>query len=117
VDQKKCVNCNRCIKQCPNQAVYRDKKGRIRLSNHCSLCMRCVMNCPVDAFHFGWLNNWKVNRPYPYDELLQNPEVPRRYALREKKDFFRHLIRYYQEQDAFLKAEGISLEAYDEVRK
>jgi|LAHS01.1.fsa_nt_gb ferredoxin len=117
VDQKKCVNCNRCIKQCPNQAVYRDKKGRIRLSNHCSLCMRCVMNCPADAFHFGWLNNWKVVGPYPYDDLLFNPQVPCRYTLQKKKDYFRHFTRYFHEQDAFLEAEGISLEASDGVRK
>jgi hypothetical protein len=55
--------------------------------------------------------------PYPYDDLLFNPQVPCRYTLQKKKDYFRHFTRYFHEQDAFLKAEGISLEAYDEVRK
>src|SRR5574344_2850343 len=115
VDSNKCVNCNRCISHCPNQAVYRDQKGRIRVSKHCSLCMRCVMNCPTDAFHFGWLNNWKVVGSYPFDKLLQNPEVPSHYSLRKKRDYFRHFERYFAEQDALLEAAGIPLD--DSLKK
>jgi ferredoxin/flavodoxin len=110
VDSAKCINCGRCLKNCPNQAVYRDRKGRIRISNRCSLCMRCPMTCPVDAFHFGWLNRWKVVGPYPYDALLADTRLPSRYSLSGKKDYFRHFKRYFAEQDAFLKKEGISLE-------
>jgi ferredoxin len=107
--KKKCIHCNLCLKNCPNQAIYLNKKGRIKINNNCSLCMRCVMNCPVDAFHFGFLNNWKVVGGFNYPKLLADASIPNYHVYWGVKDYFRHFQKYFDEQDAFLKKYGLPL--------
>ena len=50
--QYQCQQCQDapCLKACPNDAIYRDKNGIIRLyDNKCDLSLDCVKACPYDA--------------------------------------------------------------------
>ena len=107
--KKKCIHCNLCLKNCPNQAVYLNKKGQIRINNKCSLCMRCVVNCPVDAFHFGFLNNWKVVGGFNYPKLLNDPTISNYHVYWGVKVYFRHFRKYFDAQDAYLAKYGVAV--------
>jgi len=50
--QMQCQECEEapCLKACPNQAIYRDSNGIVRLYNDkCDLSLDCVKACPYDA--------------------------------------------------------------------
>src|SRR5574344_791340 len=110
VNRKKCINCDRCIKNCPNQALYRNKKGKIKIhATACSLCMRCTMNCPKDAFRFGFLNAWKVNGTYDFKKILADPTIPSYYVYPHVKGYFKHFRKYFQAQDQLLRQYRIAI--------
>jgi len=45
-----CNQCGECIDVCPTEALYRDKKGIVRLRNKdCIGCMSCVGFCPTQS--------------------------------------------------------------------
>jgi len=45
-----CVQCGECIAVCPTDALYRDKKGIVRLRKKlCVGCLSCVGFCPYGA--------------------------------------------------------------------
>ena len=48
-----CNQCGECIEVCPTQALYRDKRGIVRLRKKlCVGCLACVGFCPYLAmFH------------------------------------------------------------------
>lgn len=73
-----CINCEKCIKNCPTQNIYRDKNGDIRFHHNCLMCMRCSMNCPKDAIHIGFLDDWgwRVNGAYNFKKIEQMPYEP-----------------------------------------
>jgi ferredoxin/flavodoxin len=109
VKKKKCLACDKCIRDCPNKALYRNKKGKIKINSRCSMCMRCTMNCPVDAFHFGFLNNWKVVGRYDFKTILADEKIPSYYVYPEVKGYFRHFRKYFAEQDALLARYGLPI--------
>src|SRR3989339_769490 len=46
-----CNQCGECIDVCPTEALYRDKKGIVRLrAKDCTGCMSCVGFCPTRSF-------------------------------------------------------------------
>ncbi len=50
--QMQCQECEDapCLKACPNDAIYRDDNGIVRLyENKCDLTLDCVRACPYDA--------------------------------------------------------------------
>ncbi|MCF0197259.1 MAG: 4Fe-4S binding protein, partial [Bacteroidaceae bacterium] len=57
-DKKKCIACNRCIRNCPTRNIYRDKKDNLAFRHDCLMCMRCSLNCPTSAIHSGFLDDW-----------------------------------------------------------
>lgn len=108
VDSKKCINCERCIKTCP-QANIKVKDGKIKFGKACVLCMGCSFNCPTDAIKVGVFKFWKVNGSYRLNELekdksLYFPLVPDR-----AKGIYRLYKKYYKECDAELKAANINV--------
>ncbi|MCF0202884.1 MAG: 4Fe-4S binding protein, partial [Bacteroidaceae bacterium] len=58
VDKEKCLNCNKCLTNCPTKNIYRDKKGDLAFHHKCLMCMRCSFYCPADAIYIGFLDDW-----------------------------------------------------------
>lgn len=45
-----CVQCGECIDVCPTKALYRDKRGVVRLRRElCVGCLSCVGFCPYSV--------------------------------------------------------------------
>ncbi len=102
--KKKCINCNECIKNCPTEALYRNKDNKIRIKgSKCALCMRCTLNCPVDAFRFGFLNLWKVNGKFNYPSLIKNKDINPNFINHNTKGYFYKFNNYFDTQKALLK--------------
>ncbi len=110
-DKKKCINCEKCIKICP-QSNIKVKDGKIKFGTACVLCMGCAFNCPTDAIGAGLFRFWKVNGSYRLDELVKDdslcfPVVPDR-----AKGIYRLYKKYYRECDRELEKNGISVKDY-----
>lgn len=103
VNKKKCIDCHKCIKECPTGAVFINKKGNIRLkATKCAMCMRCAMHCPTDAFRYGFMNPWKVNKPFLFESLVKNKEVEPEYINHSTKGYFKKFNKYFDRQKALL---------------
>lgn len=49
-DKKKCINCGKCIKECPNSANKFTKDGTYEIFYHnCTYCRHCILACPTHA--------------------------------------------------------------------
>ena len=65
VDPKKCVHCQKCVKNCPTKNItYAD--GKFRFGKHCIGCVRCSFRCPTGAIHIGLIDFMRVNGPYDF---------------------------------------------------
>lgn len=62
----KCIHCQKCIKNCPVNNISL-KDGKFVFGNKCIMCMRCSFMCPTNAIKIGWLNGWKVNGEYNFN--------------------------------------------------
>ena len=51
-NQKKCVTCGYCVKNCPNGAIAFQEEKIVLLREKCQKCGRCVENCPNTALSF-----------------------------------------------------------------
>lgn len=117
VNKKRCIHCDACIRNCPVHAIYRDKRGRIRVRSNCCICMACSFLCPKDAFRMGFLDPWRVNfGGYQYDRLLRDDAYDGKHVNRNTKGYFRHFRAYYKEQNRLLLERGHPLPVqYDEA--
>ncbi len=52
IDQDDCVNCGKCVKACPINAIDGDDQGTEVVSNLCIGCGVCLRNCPTKALGF-----------------------------------------------------------------
>lgn len=109
INKKKCVNCLACVHNCPNGACYVNKKGKIKVDSKCNICMRCTYFCPQNAIHFGFMNPFKVNKPYPFNALAQNVDLKGDYVNKNTKGYFKHFRKYFKAQNELLKQYGIPL--------
>lgn len=66
VDKDKCIDCGKCIKDCPTNNI-KLSDGKIVFSKNCICCVRCSFNCPTNAINIGILNRWKVNGAYDFN--------------------------------------------------
>ena len=113
--KKKCISCDKCLRDCPQQAIYKTDKGTLKINpNKCAMCMRCTLNCPVDAIRFGIMNPWKVTGGFNYPKLLQSEAIDPNYINANTKGYFRLFNKYFDRQRAMLKDHGIKdpVEAY-----
>jgi Fe-S-cluster-containing hydrogenase component 2 len=45
-----CIQCGECVKVCPTEALYHDRRGIVRVrKNLCTSCLACVGFCPYGA--------------------------------------------------------------------
>jgi pyruvate ferredoxin oxidoreductase delta subunit len=50
IDQKKCIKCSLCWQNCPDAAIYVDKRGNYMVNyDYCKGCLICVRECPAKA--------------------------------------------------------------------
>jgi len=91
-----CINCDKCIKNCPTHNIYRDERtGDIRFHHHCLMCMRCSLCCPKDAIYIGFLDRWgwRVNGQYNFkkiEELEYKPVI-----THDTKGFYECYVEYF----------------------
>lgn len=109
INMKACVDCGTCYNLCPTNAIYKDKKGKLKISSHCSMCMHCTMYCPHDAIKFGILNHWKVNTPYNFKRISNDFTVEDYYINAKTKGYFKLFYPYFQKMDEKLKKYNISV--------
>ena len=105
----KCTKCGLCIKNCPTNSLYINKKGIIKAKGTCAFCMRCSYNCPHNALNMGMLNGWVVNGPYKYLDLTKNKDVPSYYVHANTKGYFKLFRKYFYKQNKILKQYNISI--------
>lgn len=98
VDQNKCINCNKCVNACPHDNIY-VKDGAIKFHHHCDMCMRCSFFCPTNAIHIGFLEGWKVNGAYHFNQIKNDPTISSSYITKDSKGFYKCFIKYYQSID------------------
>lgn len=103
VNKDKCINCHSCVNECPCGAIYINDKGNIRLkATKCAMCMRCAMFCPTDAFRYGFMNPWKVNKPFLFERIKENQEISPEYINEDTKGYFKLFRKYFNKQNELL---------------
>jgi ferredoxin-type protein NapH len=56
IDEKKCISCGLCKKNCPNKTIDIRENNRYLINNkECLNCFKCQDVCPVDAINYGRL--------------------------------------------------------------
>lgn len=54
---EKCIHCNRCIGECPNNANRFDEEGHYHIDFHsCTFCQHCILSCPKGALELDTPN-------------------------------------------------------------
>ena len=95
VDQNKCINCNKCVRECPHDNIY-IKNGKVKFHHHCDMCMRCSFFCSTNAIHIGFLENWKVNGAYKFDEILKDESIDSNYITNSSNGFYKCFIKTFK---------------------
>lgn len=95
VDKNKCINCNICINNCPTKNIYQNKDGKIKFHHNCLMCMRCSLYCPKDAINIGFLQSWKVNKPYNFNEI-EKIKNDKEIINKDTTGFFKCYIETYE---------------------
>ena len=103
INKKKCVNCHKCINECPTNSMFINKKGSIRVkASKCAMCMRCSMFCPQDAITYGFMNPWKVNKPFNFQQIVKDENIAPEFINHETKGYFKNFNKYFDAQKALL---------------
>ena len=50
-DNEKCVNCKKCVNNCPMNVDMTDNSRKRKNGTECILCLKCVDECPKNALH------------------------------------------------------------------
>lgn len=53
VTKDKCIGCNKCARQCPEQANECKDGYPVWTKEKCTLCMKCLHHCPQFAIQYG----------------------------------------------------------------
>lgn len=53
VMKDKCIGCNQCAHQCPEQAITCKDGYPVWTKEKCTLCLKCLHHCPQFAIHYG----------------------------------------------------------------
>lgn len=54
IRENKCVGCDRCLKICPGNLIYKNKDGKayIKYEKDCWGCTACLKECAVAAIEY-----------------------------------------------------------------
>ena len=110
VDMKKCVKCQKCVKNCPlNNISFNGTK--FEFGYNCTMCTCCSFGCPTSAISIGILNGWKINGSYyiektAADENIASPEIGEKYSGLHPWLY----KKYYRNLDKKLISAGIGLD-------
>lgn len=52
IDKIKCINCKKCIRICPLNAIDDDSLAKGQTSSQCAKCARCIDECPTHAIMY-----------------------------------------------------------------
>jgi MinD superfamily P-loop ATPase len=52
-DEEKCTDCQKCVKACQMNSLFRAKEKNISLMGECNGCGACYLVCPADAVQRG----------------------------------------------------------------
>lgn len=57
----KCIQCGKCVKNCPQSNIKLGEKGTI-YGNNCMMCTKCIHICPVGAISYKgkYYNQYKM---------------------------------------------------------
>lgn len=58
IDRSKCINCNRCDRNCKAECI--NPETRLIDHSRCVACMNCLSKCKVGALHYRYLNPIKA---------------------------------------------------------
>ena len=48
-DKNKCIDCKKCINECPMNVDMMDNSRKRKNGTECILCAKCVKDCPTKA--------------------------------------------------------------------
>ncbi|MGP1459400.1 MAG: EFR1 family ferrodoxin [Treponema sp.] len=109
VDMKKCIECMKCVNNCPLENIDFDG-ARFKFGTECALCVRCSFHCPTCAISIGLLNGWRVNGSYRIKQTAADKSVRFPYFGEDLKGLHRLLYyNYFRRADKELAAAGIRL--------
>lgn len=94
VDKSKCISCNKCVNICPEKNIY--VKGKIRFHHKCDMCMRCSFFCPTNAIKIGFLEGWKVNGDYNFEQIERDTSPIKEYITKDSKGFYKCFIKHFK---------------------
>lgn len=52
IDNKKCIDCNKCIKVCPTFSLTKESLFKGKTCITCTLCGKCIDECPKNAVSY-----------------------------------------------------------------
>ena len=85
VDPEACVNCQRCVGQCPAKAITITENGPVIDTTKCIGCAKCIAECPLKIFKPDCAINWNQQghrvvdfirglSPYPAATMLMEDD-------------------------------------------
>ncbi|HHU21279.1 MAG TPA: 4Fe-4S dicluster domain-containing protein [Acholeplasma sp.] len=95
VNLDKCIKCMKCVNNCPTKNI-KYENGKFKFGTNCLMCMRCSFFCPEDAIRIGFLNGWKVNGKYDYENLKQDNL---QYENNKRDSFYYKFLPYLEEHE------------------
>ena len=87
VDKDKCVNCLKCVENCPSGNIS-VKDGKIKFGGKCLMCQKCVMYCPKQAVKAGMFDSWRVDVPYDFKKAEYQTEVKPNFCKKNYQKYF-----------------------------
>ena len=100
VSKKKCINCNKCIRNCPKSNIYRNRRGKIKFKFRCMYCMRCIQNCPTNAINMDLFNVWRVNGKYNFESFRKDDSLDKDFVNDKTKGYYRIFKKYFKKVDS-----------------
>ena len=110
VDMKKCIKCQKCVKNCPlNNITFTGEK--FIFGHNCTMCTCCSFGCPTCAISIGLLNGWRINGSYNIKKTASDSTVPSPEMGKAYTGLHPWLYKkYYKKLDRILCSAGISIE-------